>query len=134
MVALLKYSGLTLMGVLMAQDWKTRSISTLLLFVFSGLLAAAALFQQDVVLWGVDAISCLLFLLIQLGMVFIVFRIWKGRSFSFSKAMGLGDVLFLVALSLYYSFSWMWVIVMGGTLFSLIAWTAVSKNEESKPH
>jgi len=127
MEVILKIAALGFMGLLMLQDWRSRHISSMVLGFLALVLFVLGIHQQSFTLWGIDVLASLLFMLLLFSISFLSLRITKGKAFKVHDYLGLGDLLFLVALSLYFSFSWMWLILLGGTLFTLLFWLAYTR-------
>tara|TARA_Y100000589_G_C27129855_1_gene620129 strand:- start:190 stop:639 length:450 start_codon:yes stop_codon:yes gene_type:complete len=112
---------IVLFGVTAYQDFKDRAISWYLplLILLLGLVSA---FVNETILW-IDYLASLSFLVLQIAGLYVYLAI-KKKSIKINltgEFLGLGDLLFFVAMIPYFSFKEYVVLLITGMALSLLA-------------
>ena len=127
MALIINIALLILLGALSFQDFRYRGISWMLLTVAFLLLAGKGLLvMKPVELLKILLINSLM-LLVQFAVLMLYFRM-KGFGFRdfWEKVMGIGDLLFLVAISIAFEPVNFIVFVLAGLLLSLLVYGSFS--------
>jgi hypothetical protein len=103
------------------QDFKDRAISWFLIPLLAGLGLAKAYF--DGLFLGFDYLASGVYLTLIIGLVYLYFA-FKNKSFQIdftNNLLGIGDILFFIAMIPFFSFELYILLFVLGLIFSLIA-------------
>lgn len=121
---LFRLLSIAILGIIIFQDLKQRSVYTALFFLLFATHTAIALTTISIRLFFCNFVFCALFLLLELAVVRLWMELRKKKMYS---AIGLGDILFFIAIMPLFSFIDYILFFIAALLFSILVWITVKK-------
>lgn|ERR1035437_3757971 len=120
---LIKILACLVMLAIAYQDFKYRAIHWLLFLLICVLFIIDALTSMSLIQYAKNVYYNLILIVFQLTLLYL-FYVIKGRNLKsiLNKIIGTGDVLFILLLSLFFSWHSFLFYYIGGLVFSIIIW------------
>ena len=109
------------LGLICWQDWQTRSVSWPAFPLLTGFLLACRLVKEPMAAIGAQSVGSLLVLAILLGTLWLYVRLrFCNINLSLADCLGSGDILFWLALTVYFPPSGLLLFLLSSSLVGLL--------------
>jgi len=108
------------------QDFKYRAIHWLLFLTLAILFAIDGIKSQSIIQYGIGVAFNVVLIILQFSILFLIYSI-KGKSLNnlLNRTIGTGDIVFILTLTLAFSWQNFLFYYIAGMIFAILIWTLI---------